>query len=58
MSYSSAILKVPPEYFFNMSELFGSMDLPGGAVVKSPPANTGDAGSIPGPGRSHMPRSN
>ena len=25
---------------------------------KNPPANTGDTGSSPGPGRSHMPRSN
>ena len=33
-------------------------DFPGGAVVKNPPANAGDKGSIPGPGRSHMPRSN
>ena len=32
-------------------------DLPGGAVVKNLPANAGDTGSIPGPGRSHMPRS-
>ena len=32
--------------------------LPGGAVVKNPPANAGDTGSSPGPGRSHMPRSN
>ena len=31
---------------------------PGGTVVKSPPANAGDTGSRPGPGRSHMPRSN
>ena len=30
---------------------------PGGAVVESPPANAGDTGSCPGPGRSHMPRS-
>ena len=30
---------------------------PGGAVVKNLPANTGDTGSSPGPGRSHMPRS-
>ena len=30
-------------------------DFPGGAVVKSPPANAGDTGSSPGPGRSHMP---
>ena len=31
---------------------------PGGTVVKNPPANAGDTGSIPGLGRSHMPRSN
>ena len=31
---------------------------PGGTAVKNPPANAGDTGSIPGPGRSHMPRSN
>ena len=33
-------------------------DFPGGAVVKNPPANAGDTGSSPGPGRSHMPRNN
>ena len=27
-------------------------------MVKNPPANAGDTGLIPGPGRSHMPRSN
>ena len=31
------------------------MDLPSGPVVKDPPANAEDAGSIPGPGRFHMP---
>ena len=31
---------------------------PGGAVVENPPVNAGDTGSSPGPGRSHMPRSN
>ena len=31
---------------------------PCGAVVKNPPANAGDTGSSPGPGRSHMPQSN
>ena len=31
---------------------------PGGAVVESPPANAGDTGWMPGPGRSHMLRSN
>ena len=30
---------------------------PGGAVVGSLPANAGDAGSSPGLGGSHMPRS-
>ena len=30
---------------------------PGGAVVKSLPANAGDTGSSPGLGRSHVPRS-
>ena len=33
-------------------------DFPGGAVVGNPPAKAGDTGSSPGPGRSHMPRSN
>ena len=31
---------------------------PCGTVVKNPPANAGDMGSSPGPGRSHMPWSN
>ena len=35
-----------------------SRDFPGGAVVKNPPANAGDTGSSPGPGRSHMLHSN
>ena len=30
----------------------------GGTVVKNLPANAGDMGSSPGPGRSHMPPSN
>ena len=33
-------------------------DFPGGAVVGNQPANVRDTGSSPGPGRSHMPRSN
>ena len=33
-------------------------DFPGGTGVKNPSANAGDTGSIPGPGRSHVPRSN
>ncbi|XP_049570456.1 transmembrane protein 209 isoform X2 [Orcinus orca] len=35
----------------------GVMRFPGGAVVESPPADAGDTGSCPSPGRSHMPRS-
>ena len=34
-----------------------SRDFPGGAMVKNLPANAGNTGSSPGPGRSHMPRS-
>ena len=40
--------------FINTSVL----DFPGGAMVGNPPANAGDMGSSPGPGRSHMPWSN
>ena len=35
-----------------------SGDFPGGPVVKNLPANAGDTGLIPGPGRSHMPQGN
>ena len=35
-----------------------SLDFPGGAVVKNPPANAGDTGSSPGPGRSYRLQSN
>ena len=30
------------------------LDFPGGTVDKNPPANAGDTGSIPGPGRPHI----
>ena len=43
---SFALLKIVEEGF------------PGGAVVKNSPANAGDTGSSPGPGRSHMPQGN
>ena len=33
-------------------------DFPGGSVVRNPPANAGDTGSIPSLGRSYMPQSN
>ena len=36
-----------------------NVDFPGGpVVVKNPPAYAGETGSIPGLGRSHMPRRN
>ena len=41
--------------FFSKNILGG---FPGSSVVKNPPANTGDTGSIPGLGRSHMLWSN
>ena len=31
------------------------MGFPGGTEDKNPPANAGDMGLIPGPGRFHMP---
>ena len=31
-----------------------SEGFPGGPVVRNPPANGGDTGLIPGPGRSHV----
>ena len=34
------------------------LDFPGGTVDKNLPANTGDTGLIPGPGRSHVPQRN
>ena len=34
------------------------LGFPGGIVVKNPPANAKDTGSIPGPGASHMPGNN
>ena len=33
-------------------------DFPGGTVDRNPPANAGDTGSSPDPGRLHMPQSN
>ena len=32
--------------------VWADLRVPGGSVVKNPPANAGDAGSIPGSGRS------
>ena len=43
---------------FLQSRKIWVLDFPGGAMGKNPPANAGDIGSRPGPGRSHMLRSN
>ena len=36
---------------------YGVLDFPGGSVVKNPSASAGNVSSVPGPGRSQMPRS-
>ena len=36
----------------------GGMGFPDGSVVKNLPANLGDTGLVPDPGRSNMPQSN
>ena len=53
------LLKVPSFFlgYENVLKLWLA-DFPGSTVVKNLPANAGDTGSIPGPGSSHMPRSN
>ena len=44
-SYRESLIGIrPPESIMR--------DFPGGSVVKNPPANAGDAGSVPGLGRS------
>ena len=50
--------KVHDEQSIQILKKDRTRDFPGGAVVKNLPANAGDTGSSPGPGRSHMPRSN
>ena len=49
--------QVFPSFHCQTSQKRVYRDFPGGTVVKNPPANAGDTGSIPGTGRSHMPRS-
>ena len=45
------------EDFFSLPKST-NRDFPGGPVVKNSPSNTVDLGSIPGPGRSHVPWGN
>ena len=53
-----AEMKMPPLTAQRTWSKLGVGDFLGGPVVKNPPANAGDMGSIPGPGRSHMPWAN
>ena len=41
-------------FFFKKIRLW---NFPSGLVVKNPSANAGDMGSVPGPGRFHIPQS-
>ena len=43
------LVRPDPDIFEEAGQLLGLID--GGSVVKNPPANTGDGGSIPGWGR-------
>ena len=51
-------LFVGSNFISSLIRRFLNGDFPGGTVVKNPPASAGDTGSSPGPGRSHMTRSN
>ena len=46
------------QWTHNLSEKYTLRDFPGGPMLKTPPANAGDRGSIPSLGISHMPWSN
>ena len=48
----------PPVAWSIPNSLKDCGDFPGGPLVKNPPANAGDTGSIPGLGRFHMQQSN
>ena len=42
----------PIHLCFSRIDVWSKMGFPGGSVLKNPPANAGDVGSIPGWGRS------
>ena len=52
------LLPLALQFFGVITEIAYLLDLPGGAMDKNPPADTGDMGLIPGPGRFHRLRSN
>ena len=45
------------QYFYWENKKRKLQGFPGGSVVKNLPINAGDIGSIPDPGRYHMPKS-
>ena len=51
------VLLEQPLYYL-LLRVYHCWGFPGGAVVENPPADAGDTGLSPGPGTSHMPRSN
>ena len=53
-----AIYDKPTANLTLSGENLKALGFPGGSVVKNLPATARDTGSSPGPGRSHMPRSN
>ena len=55
MLYTLSLYSAICQLYLNKTGRRGGF--PGGAGVKNPHANAGDTGSSPGPGRSHMLRS-
>ena len=55
LAHFSLVQVCPPDWFLQVKKAEG---FPGGTVVKNLPANAGDTGLSPGPGRSHIPQSN
>ena len=51
LSVPTPIPRSIPQMFWSFLLLFQGFPFPGGSVVKNPPANAGDVGSIPGSGR-------
>ena len=52
------LLHVKKVFVYRNGDKEQARGFPGGTVVENLPANAGDTGSNPGPGRSHMPWSN
>ena len=54
---TSKIINLVPS-LIPLTKLTQNRGFPGGSVVKKPPANAGDMGSVPGLGISHAPQGN